>query len=93
MSVDPEAVLDVIRPSRRFRRQFTGSRCRICNLRLHFLDVLVLVLPFGQTFPVHEDCAILLAETPEALGEPPAAEEEDTAEARPETIIVAEEEA
>ena len=68
MGVDPEAVIEFIRPSRKLRRELDGKRCAVCHLRLHFSEAGLLRLPYG-TEPAHDACFELMAESFERLEE------------------------
>ena len=62
MEFDPTAVLGVLIPGRKMRRQIAGALCCLCHMRVHHLDAALLELPYGVTKAIHQPCAELLAE-------------------------------
>lgn len=61
MAIDPLAVIDIFIPSRKFRRELSGTRCAMCGLGMTITDVAVATLPFGSR-ALHKQCSGILIE-------------------------------
>lgn len=85
MGIDPLAVIDIMIPSRKFRRELSGSRCSLCGLGMTTPDVAIATLPFGAR-ALHKQCSGILIEQIQAANDAlEGASEETIAELYPES--------
>lgn len=82
--LNPNEIIDITRPSRKLRRQFSGAVCAFCPNRVHFSDAVALVMPFDKARAAHAECIALMADRSQAerlAAGASGAEEEDAPEA------------
>lgn len=68
MGIDPLAVIEIMIPSRKFRRELSGSRCSLCGLGMTTPDVAIATLPFGAR-ALHKQCSGILVEQIQAAND------------------------
>lgn len=68
MGIDPLAVIEIMIPSRKFRRELSGTRCALCGLGMTTPDVAIATLPFGAR-ALHKQCSGILVEQIQAAND------------------------
>lgn len=79
---------NVFRPSRRYRRQFSGQPCPACGNRVDPNDLVAFAPGGGQTFYLHESCVEVALEA--AAARPHLEEETGTGATAAGSIVASE---